>query len=168
MKLWSRILGAIALALTLFLAVNWPIDHFAAIKAAKSEAEFSEEAGTWVNVAIMDREHLRSVLQTHMLKLEGAQIEENIASLQGRSPMQARLEQQKQRALIQSDRMMIDMNNLSSPEDDPRAANARERAAAAASSRIVYANGQTRDEHLAYVAGFLWLCFGFAVALQKR
>lgn len=168
MKLWSRILGAIALALTLFLAVNWPYNRKHAVAAAKDQAAFLNLAADWVNAARLERLNERQHLRNDELRLEGAQIEAETAALRGVGIAQAQLEVAKARALVQSDQMLVDFGNMSDPESDSRAEESRVRAEAANVSRAVYANGWSRDEHLAYVAGVLWLCFGFAVALQKR
>lgn len=170
MKMWGFILGVVALVASIALGVSWKRARQGIATATASVQKFTETANTWQAVADMKEESDDSHLRTDRMRLKGANIEIEIAELQGGRGMKAAQAGRSQaEAMIAADEDVIrsgETLRLFGPGPEFREATGRVKASQGALT--IYAAIKDRDEHLAYAVGVLWLAFGFAVALTKR
>lgn len=167
MKVWSFILGTIALCLSIFAAASYHNARRNIHIAAQSENKFRDEAQQWATADTLRQANERSELRTDRLKLQNALISQNIAELEGHGMAKAIREEAEARELIRLDEQMLRFSYfISGPGPEERSAT--ERADAARASGTHYMDIAHRDIQLAYGCGVLWLAFGFAAAVCYR
>lgn len=166
MRLYAWLLGILAVFGSLLLGGNWLYMHHGLALSEKAEASFAKAQQDGESAVALERQHDDFELENTRVQMRNDTLSLESDELSGKNtPVD--------RARIRADQMYINafesshqVQELLGP--DSRIAEPKERLTAAHAAAIVYAKCETRDEHLAYALGVLWLAFGFAASLATR
>jgi hypothetical protein len=169
MRTLAWILGLIAFGGSLFLAITELSARRGERQASVAVRKAQEDLSNWQVAAQLEIGNRRAKISNDNLRLSNDDLAVQIAELQGRGVADAQAKRNTDRMQLRTDENMQDLDELESAlGPGPQVSSAMDRLQTAQRSLGVYSAVLTRNEHLAYAAGALWLAFGFAVAFAVQ
>ncbi len=154
MRKLAWILGIIAFCASVFLIVS----SFIAIRGRRQAAE---DVSAYRMAAELEAESDQTSIHTDLLKIETDQALIETDKLEGKKTSTDEAKLSADRWRLSSDEDKQKMNQSPIFGQDPKAASAQH-------SLDVYSAVLVRNYHMAYAVFFLWIAFGFALALSTK
>lgn len=169
MRTLAWILGLVAFGGSVFLAISGFTARRGVPHASAAVSKAQEDLSNWQMAAELNIRNHRSAVSNDKLRLRNDELSVEIADLEGRGVAKVQAKRSMDQMLLETDENIQNLDELTSVlGPDPQVSSAMERVQAAQRSLGVYSAVLTRDEHLAYAAGVVWLAFGFAVAFAVQ
>lgn len=154
MRTFAWILGFIALGVSIFLAISGFI-------ARRGVEQAGEDVSNWQMAGTLQADSDRTKAQTDELNIQADESRIETAKLEGKNLA-------KDEAKLSADRSLLSLDEDTQRMHQSSVFGRNPQADAAQHSLDVYAAVLARDYHLAYATAFVWLAFGFAVALSAK
>ncbi len=173
MQKLAWVLGIVALCFSVFLGTSGVLAYRGARQAAAAVKKTQDRLDSIEFADDMKAQELNTEIETAEITLHTDELDIQIAEEEGKSPAKAMAKQIIDLKSLQTLRLINRMNEDAENVENAlggslEVQSAMERVEAAQRSLSVYSAVVTRDEHLAYAAGLVWLAFGFSIALAAR
>jgi hypothetical protein len=169
MRILAIILCLCAVTSTAFISIDYLRHQREITKAQKDGGSARELYSEWVLGNEINDQNLHSAIRLDQGSIVNDGLEEQIATLEGKSTSRADHAERSDREKLTMDKDELRMwDSRVALFGAPHENEAEERVNAAAASLIAWQAGKRHLQTLAGAAFILWISFGFAVALSGR
>ena len=168
MRTLAWILGLIAIGGSFFLSISGFIAYRGVQYASAAVGKAQEDLSDFQIAAEMESKHYRAVVELDEIQLHNDDLSIQIAELDGKDIAKARAQRSADGMKSVIDQNVEHLDELQNTFGNPNVSSAMDHLQASELSLGIYSAALTRDEHLAYAVGVVWLAFGFAVAFANQ